>query len=174
MAERNYSVVTYRVRSGDSLSLITWRFGRPAEATLDLYAANESLIGPDPNDIRIGQELEIPVGWPATATRIDKPDRMWIEAASVALRRAGFRPTPAPSPDPTPSPTPTPEPAPAPAPDGGFGPGVEKRGLTTGAKVAIGVVGVAAVGTGVFLATRRSSQRAAVAGFGGIAELANR
>lgn len=48
---------TYTVVSGDCLYLIAKRYGKSLDA---LYAANRTLIGPDPNKIYPGQVLTIP------------------------------------------------------------------------------------------------------------------
>ena len=45
---------TYTVRSGDTLSSIAARYGTTWR---DLYAANRSVIGSDPNVLRVGQRL---------------------------------------------------------------------------------------------------------------------
>lgn len=81
---------TYTVRSGDSLSLITWRFGRPAAETLTLYAANASESFKDPNLINVGQVLNLPPAWPTGPTRSDRPSTAWINEAAKALKGAGW------------------------------------------------------------------------------------
>jgi peptidoglycan-N-acetylglucosamine deacetylase len=48
---------TYTVRPGDTLSAIAARYGTDWQ---QLYAANSTAIGPDPANIRVGQQLTIP------------------------------------------------------------------------------------------------------------------
>lgn len=48
----------YQVQKGDSLSTIAWRFGMADFHAL--YAANQSVIGPNPSLIHAGQVLTVP------------------------------------------------------------------------------------------------------------------
>jgi LysM repeat protein len=50
---------TYAVRAGDTLGSIAARHGLDWR---QLYAANDALIGPDPDVLRVGQQLTIPAG----------------------------------------------------------------------------------------------------------------
>ena len=134
-------VNTYTVQRSDSLSLITWRFGQPANETTTLYSVNSGLIGPDPHKLEIGWILTLPYGWPATPSKKDRPTRAWINEAAVALKEVGFtaKPNGAKSePDKTSPPPPTP---PQLKPDDGG----------TGGKVLLGVGAVVAVGIGAWL-----------------------
>ena len=42
---------TYRVKSGDSLTLIVWRFGREPEEIGPFYQVNAETVGRDPHAI---------------------------------------------------------------------------------------------------------------------------
>lgn len=90
---------TYTVRSGDSLTLITWKFNRPATDALTLYSVNSAEIGQDPNKLERGQVLYLPYGWPTTPTRSDSPNPAWINEAANALKSVGFTWTKPPKPE---------------------------------------------------------------------------
>lgn len=83
----------YTVKSGDSLSLITWRFGMGPEAIWDLYAGNSAVIGANPDLIKIGQVYALPSGWPAAPVRSDAPNAAWNTQALAALKAQGYKPT---------------------------------------------------------------------------------
>ena len=78
-------VSRYAVRPGDTLSGIAARFavrgGWPA-----LYAANRPLIGPDPNVIRAGTVLVLPVRAPPARYTVAAGDTLAGIAAALAVR----------------------------------------------------------------------------------------
>jgi LysM repeat protein len=80
---------TYVVRDGDSLSEIALRLavrgGWPA-----LYAANRQIIGPDPNLIRAGTLLAVPVGRPPIRYTVVAGDTLSGIAAAFTVR-GGWR-----------------------------------------------------------------------------------
>lgn len=51
---------TYRVQSGDSLSIIARRTMNDGSLWRELFEHNRSLIGPDPERLQVGMELRIP------------------------------------------------------------------------------------------------------------------
>lgn len=54
---------TYTVQSGDTLFGIAEHFTGDGQRYTELYQANVSVIGPDPNLIQPGQVLTLPAGW---------------------------------------------------------------------------------------------------------------
>lgn len=65
---------TYTVQSGDTLRKIAFKlFGNP-DNWRDIFRANASLIGSDPNSIQAGQVLTIPTLTPGTDTSSSMPD----------------------------------------------------------------------------------------------------
>lgn len=50
----------YTVQEGDTLSHIAKKFYDDAAKYMVIYEANKDLIGDDPNQIKVGQELKIP------------------------------------------------------------------------------------------------------------------
>jgi len=115
--------VTHVVRSGEDLSRIATTFHVPGgwEA---LYQDNRQTIGPDPNLIRPGERLRIPVKRAAgTATGSRARTHSGAPApAPVAKPAAPAKPAPAPSPPPAaptaPAPVTSSAPAPGAAPEG--------------------------------------------------------
>jgi LysM repeat protein len=62
-------VVEYTVRSGDTLAKIALSLGMKATDWKKIYTPNASVIGPDPNKIRVGMKLKVPKGSsPSTST----------------------------------------------------------------------------------------------------------
>lgn len=125
----------YRVVSGDTLSLITWRYGRPGQDVVALWFANAQAIGPDPNALKAGQTLALPDGWSTgPGARTGRPDQKWVNEAYTALVAAkpGYmsKPKPAPVDPPAPlvppaeirkqDPPLVPPPGPGPSPSGGL------------------------------------------------------
>jgi len=53
-------VKTYKVKAGDTLSLIAKKIYGDESQYKKIYQANKDLIGPDPDKIKVGQELNIP------------------------------------------------------------------------------------------------------------------
>jgi hypothetical protein len=53
----------YTVKKGDSLSKIAIKFGQKPTKYAELYAFNKAVIGKNPNFIKPGQVLEIPLSW---------------------------------------------------------------------------------------------------------------
>jgi len=54
-------IESYTVKAGDSLSLITKKIYGDESAYQAIYEANKTLIGPNPDKIKVGQELKIPL-----------------------------------------------------------------------------------------------------------------
>jgi len=50
----------YTVQEGDTLSFIAKKFYDDAAKYMVIYEANKDLIGDDPNQIKVGQELKVP------------------------------------------------------------------------------------------------------------------
>ncbi len=50
----------YTVQEGDTLSAIAKKFYDDAAKYMVIYEANKDLIGEDPSQIKVGQELKIP------------------------------------------------------------------------------------------------------------------
>ena len=112
---------TYVVAPGDSLSLITWRFGRPAEDVPLLFNVNAVAgVVKNHHELSVGQRLWLPIGWSPAPTRTDLPTRAWQNQAAAALQSFGLSPRPdllpKPAPGPFVGPTPGPGPAPGPGP----------------------------------------------------------
>lgn len=59
----SYSGLTYTVKSGDSLSSITKRSTGNSSNWKALYELNKSIIGDNPNLIKPGQVLRLPINW---------------------------------------------------------------------------------------------------------------
>lgn len=53
-------VESYTVKAGDTLSKIAKKIYGDETAYQKIYEANKALIGKDPNNIKVGQELKIP------------------------------------------------------------------------------------------------------------------
>jgi nucleoid-associated protein YgaU len=53
-------VKSYTVKEGDTLSLIAKKIYGDESKYKKIYEANKDLIGPDPDMIKVGQELTIP------------------------------------------------------------------------------------------------------------------
>lgn len=51
----------YKVQAGDTLSAIAEKFLEDGSKYMEIYEANKDLIGDDPNQIKVGQELKIPL-----------------------------------------------------------------------------------------------------------------
>ncbi|MEM9269263.1 MAG: hypothetical protein AAGA78_10050, partial [Pseudomonadota bacterium] len=51
---------THRVAAGDHLFALAKTYYQNADQAFALYSANRTLIGPDPNTLTVGQELQIP------------------------------------------------------------------------------------------------------------------
>ena len=51
----------YKVQAGDTLSSIAEKFLEDGSKYMEIYEANKELIGDDPNQIKVGQELKIPL-----------------------------------------------------------------------------------------------------------------
>lgn len=51
----------YRVQAGDTLTSIAKKFLEDGSKYMEIYEANKDLIGDDPNQIKVGQELKIPL-----------------------------------------------------------------------------------------------------------------
>ena len=58
--ERPQSML-YKVQAGDTLSSIAEKFLEDGSKYMEIYEANKDLIGDDPNQIKVGQELKIPL-----------------------------------------------------------------------------------------------------------------
>ena len=58
--EKKSSTETYTVQEGDTLSVIAKKFYGDEAEYQKIYDANKDLIGPDPDMIKVGQELTIP------------------------------------------------------------------------------------------------------------------
>lgn len=108
-------VYTYKVSALDKFGLtgITWEFGQLPASALKLYFVNRTLIGSDPNNVKVGAVLTLPAGWPAQKTRKLPATAAWANEAAAALKNAGFLPVPQPPKPPAP---PAPPPAAPPAP----------------------------------------------------------
>ena len=66
------NVVEYTVKSGDTLSKIALSLGMKATDWKKIYDPNASVIGPDPNKIRVGMKLKVPKG-SSPSTRTPSP-----------------------------------------------------------------------------------------------------
>lgn len=59
--QKSKPVQSYTVKSGDTLSAIAKQVYGDENAHKRIYNANKDLIGPDPNKIKVGQVLIIPL-----------------------------------------------------------------------------------------------------------------
>jgi len=58
--KKSGTVESYTVKQGDTLSKIAEKIYGDASLYVKIYDANKEMIGSDPNDIKVGQELKIP------------------------------------------------------------------------------------------------------------------
>ncbi len=58
--QKSGTVDTYTVKEGDTLSVIAKKIYGDESDYQKIYDANKDLIGPDPDLIKVGQELTIP------------------------------------------------------------------------------------------------------------------
>ncbi|MDP3769227.1 MAG: LysM peptidoglycan-binding domain-containing protein [Dehalococcoidia bacterium] len=100
----------YRVEPGDTLSLITWRYGRPGADVVVLWSVNSGQIGQNPDNLKVGWTLALPDGWPTSPKRRDRPTKTWLREAAAALAEVGVKYSPPPAQrDPIPPPLVPPE-----------------------------------------------------------------
>ena len=107
MAQQIKPGSTYTVQSGDTLWDIAQRAYADPEDWDTIYNANKQVIGNDPNLIKPGQVLHIPVQSDPGSPKPTPPPHPTPPPP---------HPTPVPTPPPPPGPGPTPPPTPPPAP----------------------------------------------------------
>lgn len=55
--------IQYTVKAGDSLSMIAEKFTGTFERWTELYDLNKSVIGPNPDYLKVGTVLTLPASW---------------------------------------------------------------------------------------------------------------
>lgn len=81
-------MVQHTVESGESLYKISEKYFGTGIRHVDIYELNQSIIGPNPNDIRAGMTLSLPSDEDERIHEVEEGETLWSISKSILVRES--------------------------------------------------------------------------------------